>query len=405
MMKTIKAAFYATVAMAAVSAVAHADELYDLKSLMQIINAKDAAYQIAVQVPNGYTILPTADSAPVDAAPVVEEPFVEVKVSGYIKAGYIYSEVKDGLPTIAGLPRDASSDFDVEGGVNVKGSVQSPLGEVGATIQAKWDIAESTTNSATPALRDDGLIGFWQFADTMKLEMGRSNAGRLENGIDKNTRRIWTIGNRRVRAENAGNGFFDKDAYNAFLGLAYSSGPLTLNVRAHDATRGVGGGGYDDDATGVSAKGLYSGDMIGFEVVGGYWGEDTAKLLPIAQQTGVKWLAGAGAELNFIPGIPVSIGAQTGKLWNGADMYNVSGSIGFTLTDTIGGGIGAGLKKISKSPTAADNRTEKVITGGLYYSPMSYLTLGLEADYLDDGKPAATSNDGLTGAVVTRVSF
>lgn len=403
MMKIMKTTFYATAALTVVSTVAYADGLDDLKSLMSKLNSSDAAYQSAVNVPRGFMIHPTADNTAADAA--VEEPFTEVKVTGYIKAGYIYSDIKDGNPPIGGLPRDASSDFDVEGGVNVKGSVQSSLGEVGVTIQTKWDIAESTTNVATTALRDDGLIGFWQFADTMKLEMGRSNAGRLENGIDKNTRRIWTIGNRRVRAENAGAGFFDRDAYNGFVGLAYSSGPLTLNVRAHDATRGVGGGGYDDDATGFSAKGLLTSEMINLEVTGGYWNQDDADLLPIAQRTGVKYLVGGGVELNFIPGVPVSLAAQTGKLWSGADMYNVSGSFSFTLTDTIGAGFGAGLKKVSNSPTVADNRTERVVTGGIYYSPLSQLTLGLEGDYLDDGKPAATSNDGFTGAVVTRYAF
>ena len=405
MLKTIRTILYTTAALAAGSALAHADSLDDLKTVMARLNTHDAAYRANVQVPDGYSVLPTADASVADAAPAVEEPFTEVKVSGYIKTGYIYSEVRDGLPLRGGLPRDASSDIDVEGGVNVKGSVQSSLGEVGVTIQAKWDIAESTTNAATYALRDDGLIGFWQFADAFKLEMGRSNAGRLENGIDKNTRRIWTVGNRRVRAENAGNGFFDRDAYNGFLGLAYSNGPITLNVRAHDATRGVGGGGYDDDALGVSGKALYSGDVIGFEVSGGYWGQDNANLLPIASQTGVKWLAGVGTELNFIPGVPVSLAIQTGRLHNNAETLNFSGSVGFTLTDTISGGIGAGWKRVSKSPTAADNRTERVITGGIYYSPLSQLTLGLEADYLDDGKPAATRNDGYTAAAVTRYSF
>jgi hypothetical protein len=421
MMKTIKTAFYSTVALAAVSTAAHADALADLKSLIAKVNDSDALYQAAVQVPRGYSISPTADSAPADAAAAVavEEPFVDVKVSGYIKAGYIYSQIRDGLPNYGSganvRPHDSSSDFDAEAGVNVKGSVQSSLGEVGTTIQAKWDIAESTNNLATTALRDDGFIGFWQFADTMKLEMGRSNGGRLENGIDKNTRRLWVFANRRVRSENAGNGFYDRDMYNGFMGLAYASGPVSFTVRGHDATRGVGGGGFDDDAIGVSAKGAFTSDMINLEVSGGYWNEDDAGTLSIDKQTGVKWLAGAGTELNFIPGVPVSLAAQAGKLWSGADMYNVSGSIGLTLTDSITAGIGAGLKKVSNSPTLADNRTEKAITGGIYYVPLAQMTIGLEADWLDDGRPSvgsgaglsalSPSNDGFSGAVITRYAF
>lgn len=414
MIKTIKTTFLATTVLAAVSSSAHADALTELKLVLANLSTRDMVSQSALHIPMGFRIYPTADAAPSDVAAgdAVEEPFIEVKTSGYIKAGYIYSQIANTPPAGSKAPKDASSNFDVEGGINVKGSVQSSLGEVGVTIQSKWDMAESLANSATPALRDDGLIGFWQFANTMKLEMGRSNAGRLENGIDKNTRRIWTVGNRRVRSENAGNGFFDRDSYNAFAGLAYASGPVSLNVRMHDATRGVTDStvaskpaGYDDDALGVSAKGLFTSELINLEVSGGYWGEDNANMLLLKDQTGVKWLAGAGTELNFIPGVAVSLAAQTGELHNSASMFNVSGSLGFTLTDDINAGIGAGWKKVSNSPTPADNRTERVITGGIYYAPLAYMTIGLEADWLDDGKPAATTNDGYTAAVVTRYAF
>ena len=402
MMKTIKTGLLATAALAAASTFAHADALADLKSVIAALNTRDAVSQTSVQVPRGYRVSPTADSA--DAPATVEEPFVDLKVTGYIKTGFIYSQVKTN--------GDDKADFDVEGGVNVKGSVQSALGEVGATIQAKWDIAESSTNAATFALRDDGLIGFWQFADAMKLEMGRSNAGRLENGIDKNTRRIWTVQNRRIRSENAGNGFFDRDAYNAFAGLAYASGPIALQVRFHDATRGIGAGlNADDDALGVSAKAVYAGDVVGFEASGGYWGEDGAANLPLAQQTGVKYLIGVGTELNFIEGVPVSLGAQYGELHNGTQSVKLSGSFGLTLTDTIGAGFGGGWTKISNTPAGMPNtpnstsgdHEELVAVGGVYYSPMTYLTLGLEGDWVDDSRSAIS--DGLTGAIVTRYAF
>jgi hypothetical protein len=402
MMKTIKTSLLATAALLTISTLAHADALADLKAAIVGIDIRQASGQAAVGLPRGYTVNPTADTAGTDLA--VEEPFVEVKVSGYIKTGFIYSQVNTN--------GDAKSDFDVEGGVNVKGSVQSALGEVGATIQAKWDIAEATNNAASFALRDDGLIGFWQFADSMKLEMGRGNAGRIENGIDKNTRRIWTVQNRRIRAENAGNGFFDRDMYNGFMGLAYASGPIALQVRAHDATRGIGAGlNADDDAIGVSAKAVYNGEVIGFEASGGYWGQDGAANLPLAQQTGVKYLIGAGTEMNFIEGVPLSFSGQYGELHNGTQSVKVSGSVGLTITDTIGAGFGGGWTKISNTPAGmpntpnntSGNHEELVAVAGVYYSPMSYLTLGLEGDWVDDSRPAIS--DGLTGAFVARYAF
>jgi hypothetical protein len=417
MMKTIKTGFYASVAVASVCVGAQAEDLFNLKSLMQNLNTNDARSIASIQVPGGYSINPTADAAPADAGAAVEEPFTEVKVSGYIKTGLIFSEQKDGSPAVAGRPstqRDASTDIDTEIGINVKGSVQSSLGEVGATIQTKWDIAESTNNAATTALRDEGAVGFWQFLPTMKLEMGRSNTGRLENGFDKNTRRLWTFANRRVRTESAGNGFFDRDAYNAFMGLAYADGPLTFYTRINDATRGVGGGGYDDDAFGGSAKATYTTDMFALELAGGYWGQDDAELLPVAQQTGVKWLAGAGAELNFISGLPISLAAQTGRLHNDTETLNFSGSVGFTLTDEISAGFSAGWKRISNVPAGSTtdlNHTEKALHAEIFYAPLSNILIGLEGDYLNDDKLKTTtnsafySNTGYTGALVARYSF
>ena len=409
MTKIIKISLLATAALTAVSALAHADGLSDLKSVMEALKIRDVFSQYAVQIPKGYTIYPAADSAPADTGAPVDDIFNEVKISGYIKTGFIYSDVKTGTPLTP------QRNFDTEAGLNVKGSVQSSLGEVGASLQMKWDIAEAVNNGASFALRDEGFVGFWQFADTMKLEMGRSNYGRIENGIDKNTRRIWTVANRRVRQENAGNGFFDRDAYNSFAGLAYTSGPIALNIRAHDATRGVTGAlGSDADALGLSAKAIYTGEAISFDAAGGYWTDGSASNLAIASQTGVKWLAGVGTSIDAIPGVALSFGGQIGQLHSGANMWNASGSVGITLSDTVNMGFGAGIKNISGQPGVITNgdlsdHTEKVVVGGLYYSPLTALILGVEGDYLDDGKAAgfATNphNDGLTGAIVARYNF
>ena len=413
MMKTIKISLLATAALAAVSNLAHADALADLKSAIVSLTSQDALSQASLQAPRGFRINPAADNT--DAPAAVEEPFVDVKVSGYLKTGYIYSQIKTN--------GDDKSDFDAEAGINIKGSIQSPLGEVGTTIQLKYGINPTTNNSEKGIqLRDEGIIGFWQFTDTMKLETGRGYAGRLENGIDKNTRRLWTFNNRRIRAENAGNGFFDRDMYNGFAGLSYASGPIALQFRVHDATRGIGSGtiNADDDALGVSAKAVYAGDTVGFELSGGYWSEDGAVNLAPKEQTGVKYLIGAGTELNFIDGVPLSFAAQYGQLHNGTQSLKLSGSFGLTITDTISASFGGGWTRISNTPAGVpvvtppnstpqsgfnlvSDHEELVTVGGIYYSPMTYLTLGLEGDWVDDSRPAVS--DGLSGAVVARYAF
>jgi hypothetical protein len=407
--KTLKTLLCATVATAAISTVAYADSLSALKSMMTSMTKRDVAAKVGTQVPTGITIFSTADAPPADGA-AVEEPFIEVKMTGYIKGGYIYSEIKDTPPTGSLAPKDASSDFDGEAGTTIKGSVQSTLGEVGGSLSLKWQIAESLDNAVS--LGDDGFSGFWQFNNNMKFDIGRGSAGALDNGIEKNTRRIMTVAHKRVRAERAGNGFFDDKAVNFYTGLTYAEGPMTLQLRMNDATRGVLDAGkiagYDDDAIGFSGKGTLNTDMINFEMAGGMWGQDNADLLPLKNRTGTKWLAGIGTEINAIEGVSISLAAQAGELHSGAKTTNYSGSLGFTLTDDITAGIGAGWKKVSNSPAgspAESDHTERVINGGIYYAPLANMIIGVEGDWLDDGKTVAHSNDGYTGALVTKYSF
>ena len=91
MMKTIKIGLLTTAALVAISTMAYADGLSDLKAAIAALNTSAAISQAGVQLPSGYRVSPTADAAGTDLA--VEEPFVEVKVSGYIKTGFIYSQV------------------------------------------------------------------------------------------------------------------------------------------------------------------------------------------------------------------------------------------------------------------------------------------------------------------------
>ena len=87
MLKNMKIGLLASAAFASLSTIANADGLADLKSVIAALSPRAALSQTSVQLPKGYTVDPTADAAGTDIA--VEEPFVEVKVSGYIKTGFI----------------------------------------------------------------------------------------------------------------------------------------------------------------------------------------------------------------------------------------------------------------------------------------------------------------------------
>jgi opacity protein-like surface antigen len=98
--------------------------------------------------------------------------------------------------------------------------------------------------------------------------------------------------------------------------------------------------------------------------------------------------AGANMALGDIASLGVALGVGEDKhLAGNADSY-AKGSVflGFTLSDAISAELGGAYTDYK------GNSSSYTVGGGLYYTPVSQLTLGLEASYGKDKNIAVDTN-------------
>jgi hypothetical protein len=386
-MKMMKTALLATAALAAVTTGARANELSDLKAQIEALNARISQVEAAPAVPAGYQLVAISrgqalqfgldsdvdgPATLISVLPAADAPASTViSISGSVKAGLVYSNVK-----FAG---DNDIDVDTGAGLSIGGVTDTAVGEVGAKVNFDFSWDEGTNGSM--ALAADGWWGYWEFAEGMRIGGGRDGSlAGIGYGVESNTTRLFTS----AHGTNQGAG-----GDPAQLRLSYGSGPIAFAVALEDATRDTGGT-LDDDALGVSAELKYSSDMVSVEIAGGAWGRDDFVLSATE-----KWTAGIGAGLNVVDGVALHIGAQVGEMHDNRKLKSVSASTKLSLNDAVRVELGAGWEKIGAVKT-------KAVVGGIYYSPVSQLTLGLEADWFSE---SGNTNDGITAAFVTKYAF
>jgi hypothetical protein len=312
-----------------------------------------------------------------------------VSISGSVKAGLVFSQVDDGNgldvngnglftdPGDIAPINDNSVDVDTGAALTIAGVTDTAVGEVGAKVNFDFSWNESTDGNM--ALAADGWWGYWEFAEGMRIGGGRDGSlATIGYGIESNTTRLFTS----AHGTNQGAG-----GDPAQLRLSYGSGPIAFAVALEDATRSAAN---DDDALGVSAELKYSSDMFSVEIAGGAWNDDDS-----VNATSEKWSAGIGAGVNIVDGVALHMGAQVAKMFDGRKVRSVSASTKLALNDAMRVELGAGWEKIGTVTT-------KAVVGGIYYSPVSQLTLGLEADWFSE---TGSSNDGMTAAFVTKYAF
>jgi hypothetical protein len=393
-MKMMKTALLATAAIAAVTTSARANELSDLKAQIEALNARISQVEAAPAVPAGYQLVSitkgealkfgldsdiNGPATLISVLPAADAPAgTVVSISGNVAAALVYSQVDD----IGNGPLDNSFDVDAKAGLTVAGVTDTAVGEVGAKMSLEFTYDQDITG--THAVGADGFWGYWEFAEGMRIGGGRDGSlATIGYGIESNTSRIFT----GAHSTNQGAG-----GDPAQLRLSYGSGPIAFAVAIEDATRNAAGSLGDDDALGASAELKYTSDMVSVEIAGGAWNDDDAIS---AGNDSEKWSAGIGAGINVVDGVAVHVGAQVGEFFNGRKIRSVSASTKLSLSDAIRFEVGAGWEKIGVVKT-------KAVVAGIYYSPVSQLTLGLEADWFSE---SGNTNDGTTVALVTKYSF
>jgi hypothetical protein len=424
-MKTMKVALLATAALAAVTVSARADDASALKAELAALNARVAQLEASPAVPVGYSLLTIADgqtsatpglevlkkdafalgdkSTVVGIMPTADMPAsTTIEWSGYVRAAIVYTKTQ-------GYEKDTS--IRTRGQLNVKAKTDTAVGEVGVKIGLR---ANGTLLDNNPNVVSNEYWGYW--AMTPELTLGGGYTGSLGNigyGYDGACTCQYT------------DNFFDS-AFNPGdskqMRLSYASGPLSMAIAIEDATRDfsfdpVGnplavppvlpdvvasggnpfGGGNSD--LGVAAEIKYSGDAINGEI-SAVWRNSS---LPFESD---PWQVGAGVGFSLGDMASISLAAAAGKIYSGQKFWGASALASANLSETIHLELGGAYRNWGNSNNNvnfpgpfADSVSA---LAGLYYDPVSQLTIGLEAEYFN---PKGGNNNTASVDLVTVFRF
>lgn len=396
-MKTMKVALLATAALAAVSVSARADESAAIKAQLEALTARIAQLEAAPAVPVGYSLL-TISEGQATVVPGLETPAKDAAAYGD-KATVIGIMPTADMPAStsiewSGYVRSALVMYDYEntsednlsilsrGQLKVVGKTDTAVGEVGARIQLRGDFSDLDVKATT---KMNEAWGWWAMTPEMTLGGGYSGSlGNIGYGYDGACNCYIT--------DSADVAFNPGDA--SQLRLSYASGPVSFGIALEDATGAVVTepfAGTDDDNLGVAAEVKFSGDTFNAEVSGvwhdgGTW-EDSHQI-------------GAGVGFSLGDMASLSIAAGMGQINTGQDFWGASALLSANLSDSVHAEIAYGVKDYD---TAATNYVDNYgILAGVYYDPVSQLTIGLEGEYRN---PDGANNNTTTVDLVTVFRF
>jgi hypothetical protein len=316
-----------------------------------------------VRESSGFTlsVLPTADAAPA----------AEVSVSGEIRTALIYTDTSiDWEPDelFGGKDDDFDNlDVKVRGRVFIKGKADTAVGEVGGYFRLQAD-GGGNFSDYSEATKMNKAYGWWKFAPNWELMAGyNDNTGALQVGWD------W------VAATGPTRSFGPSNRNNEQFRLTYSGdGPLSFAVSIEDAD-------FDEDShvPNLQAYLMYSSDAFTAQVVGLVEDDNHGDDL--------NWALGGGATVGLGDMFKITAGGVVGS---GTDSYqnNLSpfssdddfwaASIGLlaNLSEDTRLELGAGYEEADLFSSHAWG-----VGGGVYWDPVSQVTLGVGATYVHSG--------------------
>ncbi len=424
-MKTMKVALLATAALAAVTVSARADETSALKAQLEALNARVAQLEAAPAAPIGYSMLTVSQgdalvipglesddpsysdkTTVIGVMPTADMPASTVVTwSGFVRAAITYVDSKGTKGT------GGDDDFDIRsrGEIKVTGKTDTAVGEVGVLFKIRGDY--DIVNSGNPKLVSPEYWGYWSM--TPELTLGGGYTGTLANigyGYDGACTCYYT--------DNADVAFNPGD--DAQMRLSWVSGPISMGIAIEDGSASIG----TDDSIGVAGEIKYSGDGLSGEISAGYWNKDdynavagpatTSQVVAntalggtttvtvvvpgaAADADGRKWQVGAGLGFSLGDMANISLAAAAGEQWSGAKFEGVSALLSANLTDAVHAELGAGYKNYHSLGLVNYNDVTSALAG-IYYDPVSQLTIGLEAEYINPkgGNNNVTSVDLVT---------
>ncbi len=408
-MNTIKFALLGTVAFAAVSVSAQASTTSDiaaLKAEIAALSAKVAANEASTSVPAGFQLV-TVSSQPaivvpgvgsvgrdvttIAIVPTADAPASTViQWSGFVRAALVYADGADALnalavnPTVNTVAGAVASDnvfLDVKarGQINVVGKTDTAVGEVGAqmSVRGNW-LGNNASIGTNAAAEISNAWGWWKMTPDLTLAGGfNGSLSAIGYGYDGACSCYYT--------DNAAQGTaINGDV--AQMRLTYASGPMSIAVAIEDGHRTVAPANVN--ALAVAAKISYTGDMFNAALSGAYEPNYGAAGAPEATYV---LNAGLGFGLGDIGKISANAGIYSGQFVNdNAWKASILGSL--NISDQAHLELAYGHARFDRWTTAYPNAVDQdSVLAGVYYEPVSQLTIGLEGEWIKNSVDAQSS--------------
>jgi hypothetical protein len=395
-MNTIKFALLGTAALAAVSVSAQASTASDiaaLKAQVEALSAQVAANEAQTSVPAGFQLV-TVSSQPaivvpgvgsvgrdvttISIVPTADAPASTViQWSGFARAALVYQDLEDTL-----LSDYVDIDVKARGQINVVGKTDTAVGEVGAQMSVRGNWGSSGGFNGGDALATvTNAWGWWKMTPDLTLAGGYNGSlSAIGYGYDGACSCYYT--------DNAGQGTaLNGDV--AQMRLTYASGPMTVAVAIEDGFSV--GGKPSTNVLAVAAKASYTGDMFNAAISGGYHA-------PVGTPE-ARWVANVGVGFGLGDIGKISANAGIGSdLGVGDNFWKASILGSMNLSDQAHLELAYGHARFDATANDQDS-----VLAGIYYEPVSQLTIGLEGEWINNS--SALVKDGVSIDLVTVFRF
>ena len=407
-MKMMKWALLGGTAIAVTATAAQADDLSALKAEIEALQSRVSQLEAQPQasMPSGYSLMSIRDGQgtyegvlPERNADTVREdsgftlsvlpsadvaPAAEVSVSGEIRTALIYTDDRQHFDVPPGFDDDETVDnldVKVRGRIFIKGKADTAVGEVGGYFRLQAD-GGGNFSDYSENTKMNKAYGWWKFAPNWELMAGyNDNTAALQVGWD------W------LAATGPTNSFGPSNINNEQMRLTYTSGPLSFAIALEDPDPAEHFNHTDNvdrsELPALEAYLMYSSDAFTAQVVG-LVQDDNSDDEDVAGIKGgdLDWAIGGGGTIGIAEGFQVTAGAVVGE---GTTQY--ANNIGPTTNDEDFWAASVGLLAHLSEDTRLelgvgyedyDNTGNALgFGGGVYWDPVSQVTLGVGATYVE----------------------
>lgn len=444
-MWTIRLALLGSAALAVAAGTARADELAGLKSQIAALDSRVAAMEAAPDLPQGFRLLSISEGglqetpgAPLSAREVAAygggATFIAVMPtgdapagaiiswSGYTRAGVVYEgqnrDTHDKAYVLQSgqWVRDASKDIKTSSNnddIDVGGRAQlllqaktgTRVGEVGIEMELRADY----DGNGAAGLYGKIVWGYWAISPGLTLGGGYNQSiGDIVYGYDGSCTCYFT--------DNADVDFNPGDTTQ--LRATYTAGPVTFAAAVEDAS--IRGDTSADDPIsagllGVAGEVAYKGDVFSGEIASVWRDSDES-------QTGSSqiWQVGIGGSIELAELGSFTFAAATGEgpfevqtsgtIINGLPYNNlwwgVSAFTSIHLGEKAHMELAGGYKNRDGDQSSYKGYAVSDVSyhtyaamGGLYYTPVDQLTIGLEGEWYTTQTEGDAEKDNVRYAI------